>query len=551
MASCYPALRVSLPAGTVIDRKYQLLAPIGAGGMGSVYRARHVLTEEVVALKVLDSHVGDDAQARRFKLEVSVAAKVKHPALVKVFDAGVELESGRLYLAMELLEGASLGSALSHRAIETAEAVALLADALDAIGAAHAEGVVHRDLKPDNLFVERAPDGSRRVRVLDFGIARDVSGPSVTTTGVAVGTALYMSPEQATASKAISAAADVWAMGAMLYELLVGQPPFNGPSAHAVVVEAVTQPHRPVAVRRPDLAEGWSDLVDQMLAKKSEDRPTVVEAASAIRTLLAEEAPADPPSRRASSAAAAEARKDATPFGETALRDEPGLDDSSAASAIETSAVFALVEAAESAAIAPVAVSTEAERSSASPSRPAAGAASGVVGLPTRSPWLAYGLGAAVVAAIALVGVWMSDRSEARVEPASPDETAVIDPTDDAVEEPRAPVVVVEPAPGPTPEVEEAARPAPVPPARVTSPRASRDRRAVAAPAPEPTPASPSPPPPPADDPVTTPTPVVSLPVSVPIVEEPETTPEPAPPPPRTGVLQGLSDFDRQAGQRR
>ena len=116
------------------------------------------------------------------------------------------------------------------------------------------------------------------VKVLDFGIARDLAGPSVTTTGVAVGTALYMAPEQATASKAVGPAADVWAMGVMLYEVLGGERPFDGPSAHAVV-EAVTMPHRPLTELRADLSPGWGELVDACLAKKPEGRPSAAASA--------------------------------------------------------------------------------------------------------------------------------------------------------------------------------------------------------------------------------------------------------------------------------
>ncbi|MEQ8890895.1 MAG: serine/threonine-protein kinase, partial [Sandaracinaceae bacterium] len=276
---------MQLDAGAIVDRKYEVLAPMAEGGMGAVYRARHLLTEQIVALKVLNVGPGDEAIARRFKLEVSVAAKIRHPGIVKVFDAGTDAKSERFYLAMELLEGESLRDYMERPGRDPQRAVRWLADALEVMVAAHAQGVVHRDLKPENLFLEDQANGIE-VKVLDFGIARDLAGPSVTTTGVAVGTALYMAPEQATASKAVGPAADVWAMGVMLYEVLGGERPFDGPSAHAVVVEAVTMPHRPLTELRADLSPGWGELVDACLAKKPEGRPSAAAVSRDLRALL-------------------------------------------------------------------------------------------------------------------------------------------------------------------------------------------------------------------------------------------------------------------------
>lgn len=279
--------------GTLIDGKYEILAPLGQGGMGSVFRARHVLTEQRVALKVLRVGPGDEAVARRFKLEVSVAAKVEHPGIVKVFDAGTEPENERFYLAMELLEGRSLRDVMADDPPDVKAVVGHLADALGVMAAAHARGVVHRDLKPDNLFVQDTEDGAR-LRVLDFGIARDLAGPSLTTTGVAVGTALYMAPEQGTASRELSPAVDVWAIGVMLYEAITGRVPFDGASAHAVVIEAVTTPHRPLEDLRPDLPPEWSALLDRCLAKRPEERPETEELHAAVRTLHAASGSLDP-----------------------------------------------------------------------------------------------------------------------------------------------------------------------------------------------------------------------------------------------------------------
>lgn len=274
----------SLATGHIVDHKYRILTVLGEGGMGAVYRAQHLLTEQEVALKVLHGGVGQEKLARRFKTEVSIGSRVSHPGIPAVYDAGQEADTGRLYFAMELLEGESLRDRMDAGA-SADEIVRWLRDALQVMAAAHAEGVLHRDLKPENLFLERTLSGER-LRVLDFGIARDLARPSRTTTGTAVGTAFYMAPEQATGRREITPKVDVWAVGVMLYEALAGVLPFDGPSAHAVVVEAVTEAHRPLNEHRPDLGHGWGALIDRCLEKHAELRPSSTEASEVLDKLL-------------------------------------------------------------------------------------------------------------------------------------------------------------------------------------------------------------------------------------------------------------------------
>lgn len=491
---------MKLDPGTIVDRKYEVLATLGEGGMGAVHRARHVLTEQIVALKVLDVTTGDEGKARRFKLEVSVAAKVKHPAIVKVSDAGVEWDEGRYYLAMELLEGRSLRDAMEDEDEPARRCVEHLRDALDAMVAAHAAGVVHRDLKPDNLFLERGDDGAERLRVLDFGIARDIREASRTTTGVAVGTALYMSPEQATADKGAGPAADIWACGAMLYQILTGELPFDGASAHAVVVDAVTRPHRPVSALRPELAPGWSPLVDACLAKKPSERPTAEELRDALTTLLADEAPANVSAP--------------VPLGGGSA---DGVGVARGGSDAELAA-------------------TEAAPSTARPSTEAGGR--------SRGPILAAA--ALAIAAVVGLGGWAALGSTSEPRSRTP---AAAPPLADSPPEAADEIDEV--------DVESAPRPEPTP---VTAPvRAVRTVGYDSEPAPErERPARTAPRPPPADPPLREPAPAEAP--EPPPAPEPEAPPEPevAPieepepaPAPGSGVLQGTDAFDRQARRRR
>ena len=279
---------MTLEPSTIVDSKYRIVDLLGEGGMGAVYRAQHLLTERQVALKVLHPGRGQEVQARRFKTEVTVAGKVVHPGIVQVFDAGREEATGRLWFAMEMLVGESLRDVMDREAGEPEGCVRWLVEALDVMVAAHEQGVLHRDLKPENLFIEKRDGEPDRLRVVDFGIARDLARPSRTTTGSAVGTAHYMAPEQATAKRGIGPAVDVWAFGVMLYECLSGELPFDGPSVHAVVVDAVTEPHTPLAELRPDLPETWSQLVDACLTKNPAHRIGADTLRDSLRVLLDE-----------------------------------------------------------------------------------------------------------------------------------------------------------------------------------------------------------------------------------------------------------------------
>ncbi len=279
-------------AGDVVAKRYVIEEKLAAGGMGAVYRARHVLSHRVVALKLLHPHVAIDATAcERFRREARASADIGHPGIVEVLDAGRDDDTGELFLAMELLEGESLRARLASGQTSRGEALVLIDRLLEPLAAAHARGFVHRDLKPENVFVEQ----SGGVKLLDFGIAKDLDESGGTMTGAALGTPHYMPPEQIMSSKGVTPASDVWAVGAMIYEIVLGSPPFTGPTPHAIVVRACASPHAPLADVAIEVGPRLAALVDRALAK--DPRARFVDAA-ALREALRDAIAGDPDSSR-------------------------------------------------------------------------------------------------------------------------------------------------------------------------------------------------------------------------------------------------------------
>ncbi len=262
---------------------YVIERPLAYGSMGSVYVAHHSLTHARVALKVLRSEVAGDAQAEeRFLREVRAAAHIGHDGIVRVHDAG-RSSDGRLFLAMELLEGETLEQRLLRAPGDRLASMEWLRKVLEPLAAAHAQGIVHRDLKPANVFIVLAADGSERVKLLDFGLARDLHDKSSTATGIALGTPYYMSPEQATQPRSVGTASDIWSMGVMMYQVLCGAMPFDGETLHAVVIRSSVEPHIPTGQRAPELDARLAALVDQCLEKDPRNRPP---SAAALRERL-------------------------------------------------------------------------------------------------------------------------------------------------------------------------------------------------------------------------------------------------------------------------
>ncbi|MDT9693052.1 protein kinase [Streptomyces sp. P9(2023)] len=253
----------------VADR-YRLHVCVGRGGMGEVWQATDEVLGRAVAVKLMLGHETDPSASDRFRLEAQTAARLSHPHVVGVFDFGTW--DGKLFLVMELVEGASLASEPGGPPmVLPAERVAVVAaHAAAGLAAAHREGVVHRDIKPGNLLL----DGDGTVKLADFGIARFVDDPSaaLTTTGQIVGTGLYLAPERAL-GRAASPASDVYSLGCVLYQLLTGRPPFRGDTATALLYQHIDTPPAPPRQLGVGLPAAFEAYLLTMLAKEPEQRP--------------------------------------------------------------------------------------------------------------------------------------------------------------------------------------------------------------------------------------------------------------------------------------
>jgi hypothetical protein len=261
-------------------KHYQVEELIGRGGMGVVYRARDVRLGRSVALKVLKEEVTSDPdRKRRFLQEARSASAITHPAIAQVYD--VDEVNGTLFIALEFVEGQTVGQLVGNRELDLLGAVEIAIQASDGLGKAHAVGIIHRDIKSDNLMV--TPDG--HVKILDFGLAKLTDPGSTdsgkglsmmetlaqTQVGTVMGTVAYMSPEQAR-GKQVDHRSDIFSLGIVLYEMVVGELPFKGQSAldtmHAIAFEEV----RPVTLVRKDLPPDLQRILSRCLRKRAEDR---------------------------------------------------------------------------------------------------------------------------------------------------------------------------------------------------------------------------------------------------------------------------------------
>ena len=256
-------------ADALADR-YRLERELGQGGMATVYLAQDLKHQRPVAIKVLRQELAASLGADRFLREVQIAAKLQHPHILTLIDSGEA--DGFLYYVMPFVDGETLRAKLAREGeFPVGDAVRILREVADALAYAHGQGVVHRDVKPENIMLS-----GRHALVMDFGVAKAVSEAtgrqSLTTVGVALGTPTYMSPEQATADPHVDHRADIYALGVMAYELLTGRPPFTGNTPQQVIAAHVTQAADPVSRHRA-MPAPLADLVMRCLEKKPADRP--------------------------------------------------------------------------------------------------------------------------------------------------------------------------------------------------------------------------------------------------------------------------------------
>jgi serine/threonine-protein kinase len=259
--------------GDLISGKYRLLRPLGAGGMGSVWAARNELTDRDFAIKFLLPDLAKNKEAlSRFFHEARACGQIKHPAVVDVYDMG-QTEDGRPFLVMELLEGEGFDARLARAGtFPPADACAWVAFIARGLEEAHVRGLVHRDLKPQNIFFALDDRGDVVPKLLDFGVSKATGVKSgadfvKTTTGAVLGSPAYMSPEQAQGETNVDGRSDVWALGVILYEALTGQIPFDAPNYNALMMTIMMRAHRPVLELAPHVPIELGALIDHTLSK--------------------------------------------------------------------------------------------------------------------------------------------------------------------------------------------------------------------------------------------------------------------------------------------
>ena len=270
--------------GQTIDDRYRLLQLLGEGGMGAVYLGEHIRMEKKVAIKFLHASLSDDPTAvKRFFREAKVAARLRHPNIINVLDTGV-FSNREPYLVMEFLEGVSLHTLLTRTDTGTLTLPATLGimePVLNALETAHRAGIVHRDLKPDNIFLTRPSVGDPVIKLIDFGVSKFLT-PNIqsqlTLTGTAVGTPMYMSPEQIAADGELDHRADLYAVGVILYKTLSGELPFKADNYHQLLMKILTAGPIPPKEANPEFPDEMVPVVSKLLQKEPPQRYESAEA---------------------------------------------------------------------------------------------------------------------------------------------------------------------------------------------------------------------------------------------------------------------------------
>lgn len=274
--------------GALVAGRYRILELIGRGGMASVYRAEDSALPRDVAVKLMLPGTQDAEELSRQRNEIDTVASLNHHALVTLYDAGIEPtpQGDRAYLVMELVKGPNLRDAL-RTGLSSGEIAQVAADIAEALHYVHGRGIVHRDVKPANVLLtfDELPGRPLRAKLADFGIARIVDSSRLTTTGVIIGTATYLSPEQARGGE-IGPAADVYALGIVLMEALTGQNPFPGTAVESASARMVREPEIPES-----LGEQWGELLAAMTALDPHSRMPAAQVAVAARRIAGAAAP--------------------------------------------------------------------------------------------------------------------------------------------------------------------------------------------------------------------------------------------------------------------
>jgi serine/threonine-protein kinase len=281
---------VPIREGEMLAGKYRVERVLGSGGMGVVVAAVHVQLEQRVAIKfVRDEALGNTDAVQRFLREARAAVKLKSEHAAKVLDVGT-LESGAPYMVMEYLEGSDLGAVLADHGTLTVQAAAeWIVQACEAIAEAHAMGIVHRDIKPQNLFLAKSVGGQAQIKVLDFGVSKSLTSSgagALTQTRAMLGSPLYMSPEQMRSSRDVDARADVWALGVVLYELLTKRWPFEAESMPELCLKVVGDAPIAITSIRGDIPKAMVDVIMRCLEKDPARRyANAAELASALESM--------------------------------------------------------------------------------------------------------------------------------------------------------------------------------------------------------------------------------------------------------------------------
>lgn len=295
--------------GTILDERYQVVGVIGQGGMGTVYEAKHLAIGRMVALKVLKPENAQKPDAiARLRHEARIVSQLGHPNICEVFDIG-QLADGTPYLVMERLRGKTLAERIQEgEPISVTELVEVMIQVLAGLETAHKKNVIHRDMKPDNIFLAERASGIV-AKILDFGISKatvpDEQAHHLTRTGMVMGTPYYMAPEQAMGERALDGRVDVWGVGICLFEALTGRRPFVAKNYNALLVQILTVPTPSITAIRADVPPALATVVERTLEKRRDQRyqtaRDLADALTPFRKVRTPRRSTVPPTKRAAS----------------------------------------------------------------------------------------------------------------------------------------------------------------------------------------------------------------------------------------------------------